>query len=205
MLEQGVEHGGIKPVCQFGDLVQRMLIAAQQLLQRLASDWRSVGAVSQAGVVDRTRNQVVVKRCVVLDVQLLLALLELVQRRQADIDMPALDQFRHLPIEERQQQGSDMRSIHVRIGHQDDAVITQFVGVVFILADTGTERGDQGAHLGRGQHAIETGLLHVEDLALHQLFDSLDAQTSRFATFSAFNSMNSRRGSTASPISMENI
>ncbi|CAM5290421.1 hypothetical protein RLIN73S_04688 [Rhodanobacter lindaniclasticus] len=153
---------------QSGDLVQCSLIAAQQLLQRLAGDRRRVRVVGQRGVVHRAGDQVVVQRGVVLDVQLLLALLHLVQRRQADVDVAALDQLRHLPVEEGQQQGADMRAVDIRVSHQDDAVIAQLVGVVLVLADAGAQRGDQGTDLGRGQHAVEAGLLDVEDLALQR-------------------------------------
>ena len=46
---------------------------------------------------------------------LLLAALHLVERRLGDIDMAALDELRHLPIEECQKQRADMRSVYVSI------------------------------------------------------------------------------------------
>ena len=50
--------------------------------------------------------------------------------------LTALDQLWHLPIEQCQQQGTDVGAIDVRIGHDNDAVITQFVGVEFVWSDT---------------------------------------------------------------------
>jgi len=42
------------------------------------------------------------------------------------IDMASVHQFRHLPVEEGEEQGANMRTVHVRVGHDDNAVITQF-------------------------------------------------------------------------------
>jgi hypothetical protein len=123
MFEQRVEYRCIETVRQFGNLVQRVLVAAQQFLQRLARDRRCIRGVGQCSVVYCAGDQVVVERRVVLDVQLLLALLHLVQRRQADVDVAPFDQLRHLAVEEGQQQRADMRAVDVRVGHQDDAVI----------------------------------------------------------------------------------
>src|SRR6185312_9813169 len=47
-------------------------------------------------------------------------LLRLVERRLRDVDVPALDELRHLPIEKRQQQRADVRAVDVRVGHDDD-------------------------------------------------------------------------------------
>ncbi len=58
-----------------------------------------------------------------------------------------------------------MRAVDVGVGHQDDAVVAQLVRVVLVAADAGTERGDQRADLVGGQHAVEAGAFHVEDLA----------------------------------------
>ena len=59
--------------------------------------------------------------------------------------MAALDQRRHLPEEERQQQRTDMRAIDVGVGHDDDLVVAQLFDVEFVAADAGAKRGDQCA------------------------------------------------------------
>ena len=61
--------------------------------------------------------------------------------------MPALDQLRHLPEEEGEQQRADVRAVHVRVRHDDDAVVAQLVGVELLAADAGAERRDQRADL----------------------------------------------------------
>ena len=121
-----------------------------------------------------TRSRCCLQLVVVLEVDLFLALLGLVQRRLRDVDVAAVDQLGHVPVEERQQQRADVRAVDVGVGHDDDAVVAQLVGgerVLVIgvlatrLADAGAERGDQrGDRLGR-QHLVETRALDVQDLA----------------------------------------
>jgi len=79
--------------------------------------------------------------------------------------MAALDQLRHLPIEERQDQRADMRAVHVGVGHDDDLVIAQLLDVELVAADAGAKRGDQRADLFGGQHFVEARPLDVEDFA----------------------------------------
>src|SRR5690606_40946663 len=47
----------------------------------------------------------------------------------------------------------------------DLVVVAQLVRVVFVAANAGAQRGDQGTDLGRGQHAVEACAFDVEDLA----------------------------------------
>jgi hypothetical protein len=101
------------------------------------------GARRQAGLVERHVEQELVVFLIVLQVTLGLAVLDLVERRLGDIDVAALDQFGHLAIEQRQQQGTDVRAVDVRVGHDDDAVVAQLFDVEIVLADAGAERGDQ--------------------------------------------------------------
>ena len=71
---------------------------------------------------------------VVLDVLLRLALLDRVQRRLRDEDVAALDQLLHVAEEERQQQGADVASVHVGVGHQNDLAVAQLGGIEIFLA-----------------------------------------------------------------------
>ena len=72
---------------------------------------------------------------------------------------------RHLAVEEGQQQGADMGAVDIGVGHDDDLVIAQLVGVELLAPDAGAERGDQGHDLLARQHLVEAGALDVEDLA----------------------------------------
>ena len=110
----------------------------------------------QLRVVERELQQVVRQLVVVLHVALVLAVLDLVQRRLRDVDVAALDQLGHLAVEEGQQQGADVGAVHVRVGHDDDAVVAELVGVEVVtahaLADAGAQRGDQRAPHTDGGH-----------------------------------------------------
>ena len=122
----------------------------------------------QRCAVQRDRDLVLIHRFVVFNVLFLLAFLHFVQRRLSDVDVTAFNDFRHLTIEEGQQQRTNVRAVDVRIGHDDDVVITQFVRVVLVTTDTTTKRGDQRRHFLRREHLIEARFLNVEDFTLQR-------------------------------------
>ena len=119
----------------------------------------------QGGAVQRDAHHVARFFDVVLEVALVAAGLDLVQRRLRDVDVAALDQLRHLAVEQGQQQGADVGAVDVRVGHDDDAVVAQLVDVEFVRADRGAEGRDQGRDLLRRQHLLEARLFHVQHLA----------------------------------------
>ena len=55
-----------------------------------------------------------------------LILLDLIKRRLCQIYMSFPDQIRHKTIQERQKQGTDMSTVHIGIGHDNDLVVTKF-------------------------------------------------------------------------------
>jgi hypothetical protein len=124
-------------------------------------------------VVQRNAQQEAVQRRAVLEVQLFLAGLDLVQRRLGDVDVAALDQLGHLAVEEGQQQGADVRAVHVGVGHDDDAVVAQLVDVEVVAAlpvrrwpcRCRCPGGDQREDFVAGQQLFVAGFFHVQDLA----------------------------------------
>ena len=100
----------------------------------------------QAGIFKGRLGHVFFHGFVVFDVLLLLAFLHFVQRWLSDVDVTALNQLRQLTEEEGQQQGPNVRTVNVGIGHDDDVVVTQFGDVVFVTTNTATQRSDQRAH-----------------------------------------------------------
>jgi len=48
-----------------------------------------------------------------------LAARDSVERRLRDVEIAAVDDLAHLPVEERQQQRADMRAVDVRVRHDD--------------------------------------------------------------------------------------
>ena len=95
--------------------------------QRIAGDGLGIAGRHQRRLHHRQVQHVLVQLEVVLQVALLAPLLDLVERRLGDVDVAALDQLRHLAIEEREQQRADVAAVHVRVGHDDDAVIAQLL------------------------------------------------------------------------------
>ena len=96
------------------------------------------------------------------------------QRRLRDEDVPALDERRHLAVEERQQQRADVRAVDVRVGHDDDAVVAQLLDVEVLGADAAAERRDHRLDFVGAEHAVEPRALDVQDLALDRQ-DRLEA------------------------------
>ena len=58
-----------------------------------------------------------------------------------------------------------MGAVHVGVGHDDDLVIAQLVGIEFLAADAGAERRDQRGDFGAPQHLVEARAFHVQNLA----------------------------------------
>ena len=71
----------------------------------------------------------------VFDVLLALALLDAVERRLRDEDVPPQDELGHVPEEKRQQQRADVRAVHVGVRHDDDFAVAQLGDVEIFLAD----------------------------------------------------------------------
>src|SRR5262249_39985409 len=100
----------------------------------------------------------------VFDVLLGPAPLELEQGRLRNVDVSAIDEFAHLPVEERQQEGSNMGSVDVRVGHNDDFVVAKLRDIEVFLSDTRTERRDHRDDLLMRQHFVVSRLFDVQDL-----------------------------------------
>ena len=69
------------------------------------------------------------------------ARLNAVKRRQGQIQTPLTDQVRHGAIEEGDQQGGNVRTVHVGVGHDDDTLIAQVID-----AETRTGLNTQSQH-----------------------------------------------------------
>ena len=133
-------------------------------LTPLATDRGGALAENQLGVLERQLQHELRFFLVILQVALVAADLDLVQRRLRDIDVAARHQLGHLAIQQRQQQRADVRAVHVRVGHDDQAVVAQLVDIE-IGADAGAQGRDQRGDLLAGDEAVKTRLLDVEHLA----------------------------------------
>src|SRR5439155_22577317 len=102
----------------------------------------------------------------VLDIGFALSAFRTKERRLRDVDVAVLDDLRQLAVEERQEQRADVRAVHVRVGHDDDAVVPELAEVEVSGAEPAAERGEHRLDLVAAEHLVEAGLLDVEDLPL---------------------------------------
>ena len=130
----------------------------------LAVDRSSPVAGDQVRLLEALVDQEALERGVVLEVALLLAALDPVERRLGDVEVALLDDVGEVAVEEGEQQGADVRAVDVGVGHDDDLVVAQLAEVE-VVADAGAQGGDQRADLLAAQHLVEPGALDVEDLA----------------------------------------
>ena len=82
-----------------------------QTLQRFTGQrWRA-GVCVQGRTIKGDRDLVLIHRLVIFNVLFLLAFLHFVQRRLGNVDMATFNNFRHLTVEEGQQQPSAVMSV----------------------------------------------------------------------------------------------
>src|SRR5699024_2104758 len=95
---------------------------------------------------------------------LTLAPLELVQRWISQEYMAFLNQLRHEAEEQSQQQGSNVLTIDVGVGHEHNLVVAQ-LGDIKLFVDTRAKRSDDCLDFGVLQHLVHASLLRVQALA----------------------------------------
>src|SRR5690606_27149080 len=106
----------------------------------------------QRRFIERHLSLVLRQFLLVLQVLLLFASADLVQWRLGNKNVSALKQWPHLTEEKGQQQGADMRSIDIGIGHDNDAVVTQGIGIKLLRANTTTKGLNQRTDFGGAEH-----------------------------------------------------
>ena len=133
---------GLERAVERQRLDQRRVIFARRVAHQRAHppgmvDQRLAGPCPMRGpsAVSRTRpsrpgvDEIFVERGIVLQIDFGAAAGDLVERRLGDEEVPVLDQLRHLPVEEGQQQGADVGAVDVGVGHDHDLVIAQLLEV----------------------------------------------------------------------------
>ena len=114
-----------------------------QRLSQLLSFNLVVGANDLNRHVGRRHpHQVAGHRALVFYVFFFLSPLYFEQWGLGDVDIPLLNQRRHLTIKESQQQRADVRAVDVGVGHQNYLVVAKLGSVKVFLTDTRAERGD---------------------------------------------------------------
>src|SRR4030042_5800472 len=93
-----------------------------------------------------------------------LALLDLVERRLSDVDVPPINHWLHVSEEEGQEQGAYVSAVHIGIGHDAHPVVPGLVHVELGFYAR-AEGGYHGAYLHVLEHLVEPGPLDVQYLA----------------------------------------
>src|SRR5690606_10031489 len=137
-----------------------------QAAERLARERVAAGLGAHEEVLGAALEEEVVERLLVLEELHALAAGDLVERRLRDVEVALLDELRHLPVEEGEEQRPDVGSVDVGVGHDDDVVVAELRDVEVLSAgDAASERRDERPDLGRREHLVEARALDVEDLA----------------------------------------
>lgn len=68
-------------------------------------------------------------------------IVDLVKRRQTAVDLAGVNKLRHKAVEKGQQKCTDMGSVYVGIGQDDDLIITELTDIK-IVANAAAESGD---------------------------------------------------------------
>src|SRR5690606_27359945 len=97
-----------------------------------------------------------------------LTFLNQIKRRQRDVDITLLDQVAHIAEEEREDERPDVAAVHVRIGHDYDLVIAEFIEIeclgIFSRTERYTECGDNILDFFVVVDLMFLCLFHVQDL-----------------------------------------
>ncbi len=86
-----------------------------------------------------------------------------VERGLGDIKMTGLNNLGHVAEEKGQQEGADVGPVHVGVGHDNDAVVTQ-VFQAEVIANAGPHGGDEGPDFVIAQHSIQMRPFRVQNL-----------------------------------------
>ena len=140
----------------------------QDFRQLFLGKFLSAGKIAHANLFRAEFNQDFVQPRVVIHILDPLLARNLVQGRLGDIDKTVLHKRGHLPVEKRQQQRADVRSVHVGIGHDDDLVVAELLdgerAFTLAIADPGADGGDHGPDFVVLKDLVEARLFNVNQL-----------------------------------------
>jgi hypothetical protein len=146
------------PTLELVQNLHELPVPALGQLQRLAVP------VGHVHVLDALARQQLLELRLLLDVAQLRSELDPVERRGRHVDVPALDELLHLPVEEREDERADVRPVHIGVRHHDDPVVAELLDVE-LVRDAGADRGDDRLDLLVRQDLVDPVLLRVDDLA----------------------------------------
>ena len=80
-----------------------------------------------------------IKLVIVFEIAFIPTVFDLVERWLRNVNMATLYQLRHLSIKKRQQKRSNVTSVDIRVGHDNDSVVSQFVERIILGTDSGSQ------------------------------------------------------------------
>ena len=81
------------------------------------------------------------------------------------MQIATLDRRSHVPEEEGQQQGTDVRPVNIGVRHNDDAVIADLLDVEVVPTDTSPKGRDEHLNFLAAEHLVEARLLDIQNLS----------------------------------------
>src|SRR5262245_18283147 len=109
-------------------------------------------------------QDVLVEGRLILQVHLRLPTLDLVEGWLRNMQIATLNDWPHVTEEKGQEQGTDMRPIHISVSHDDDAVIADLLNVKIVAANASSKSRDEYLNLLAAQRLFYACLLDVENL-----------------------------------------
>ena len=177
LFARGPIQRGVERTRQGHLLYDRRIIAARNKRHQIAQSQGMVDQCAQIFAAARALcsfehpalqtsiDQIAIQRSVIFQINLAAPLGDFVQRRLRDEEVAVFDDFRHLPVEEGEQQSANVGPIDIRIGHDDDLVVAQFLQIK-LVANAGAHRLDQRADLFGGNDPVKPGAFHIQDFTL---------------------------------------
>ena len=141
-----------------------MSVATNKRFKRCTLHGGGIFAHMQTRALKRLLREINQQRSIVFNILLVFAFTDLIQRWLSNINMTVLYQLTHLPKEKGQQQRTNMRSIHIRVRHNHDGVVSKLGKIKFFCTNTTTQRRYQGTNFHTRQHLVETSFLNVKNL-----------------------------------------
>src|SRR2546429_552782 len=177
-----LDRGGFMQLGQFSPsasavCARRCLPKGQQFLAKLGVEQIKVEVIVMklANLLGTERNQNLVQLDIIIDILFAFFSFDLIKRRLCDVNLAGAHQFSHLPKKESEQQGANMRTIDVRVRHDDDPTVAQLrdveaafvfaVAILFRFADARADRSDHRLNLIVLEKLILARFLDVDKLA----------------------------------------
>jgi len=126
---------------------------------------RIIRGIADVNILSAVAQQIAVQLFIGVDIRFIFLARHFIQRRLGNVNVAGLDQRFEFAEEERQQQCADVRTVHISICHDDDAVVTQTADIEILFSEAAADGGDQRLDLLVFQDFVNARLFHVDEFA----------------------------------------